>query len=306
MVGKTSYEELAAKMKALERELGMSKQTFDAMREERDLLKTIFTLTPDPIVVKDRDSVYRAANPAFCRLLAKPEEEIVGKTDYDFLPRSEAEIYRQHDAKVMETGQPRVQITVSGRGAEKRWLRVSKAPIHDREGTCVGVFCSVSDMTEQKRAEKALSQREADFWKVNKELLDTNRALSVLATNIEKNWKEMEKRIGLTISSKVIPMVNELRKDKALQDKAELDMLATYVNDLTSGLTDGMVVATSLSSMELRIAAMVKNGLTSQEIARQLNISLHTVKTHRKNIRKKLKIQNSTVNLSSYLRSKME
>jgi len=58
--------------------------------------------------------------------------------------------------------------------------------------------------------------------------------------------------------------------------------------------------------MELRIAAMVKNGLTSQEIARQLNISLHTVKTHRKNIRKKLKIQNSTVNLSSYLRAKME
>ena len=170
----------------------------------------------------------------------------------------------------------------------------------------MGVFCSVSDMTEQKKAEKALSQREADFWKVNKELLDTNRALSVLAANIEKNWKEMEKRIGLTISSKVIPMVNELRKDKALQNKAELDMLATYVNDLTSGLTDGMVVATSLSSTELRIAAMVKNGLTSQEIARQLNISLHTVKTHRKNIRKKLKIQNSTVNLSSYLRAKME
>jgi DNA-binding CsgD family transcriptional regulator len=53
------------------------------------------------------------------------------------------------------------------------------------------------------------------------------------------------------------------------------------------------------------VAVMVKNGLTSQKIADMLYISLDTVKTHRKNIRKKLKIQNSKVNLTSYLRSRL-
>jgi DNA-binding CsgD family transcriptional regulator len=90
-----------------------------------------------------------------------------------------------------------------------------------------------------------------------------------------------------------------------MQRRAELDLLDTYIKDLTAGLTDGSVVATSLSPTELRIAAMVKNGLSSQAIAGQLHISLHTVKTHRKNIRKKLNIQKSGANLSSYLKSKM-
>ena len=53
------------------------------------------------------------------------------------------------------------------------------------------------------------------------------------------------------------------------------------------------------SSSELRIASMIKNGLTSQEIADLLHISLDTVKTHRRGIRKKLNLNNSNINLSS-------
>jgi PAS domain S-box-containing protein len=305
MTHKATYEELEESVRELQRQVRNMKKTRDAVREERDFFKTVFALAPDLLVMKDRNGVYRAVNPAFCRFLAMPEQKIIGRTDFDLFPRPEAETCRNDDEKVMETGKPRVQVRATVRGAEKKWLQVSKTPIFDETGTCLGVLSLVRDITQHRKAEEDLKKREADLFRVNKELLDTNRALSVLAANIEKNWKEMERGIGLTISSKVMPMVDLLRQDKGLRHRAELDMLATYVNNLTSGLANGMVVATSLSSTELRIAAMVKNGLTSQEIARQLNVSLHTVKTHRKHIRKKLKIQNSGINLSTYLKSKM-
>jgi DNA-binding CsgD family transcriptional regulator len=61
----------------------------------------------------------------------------------------------------------------------------------------------------------------------------------------------------------------------------------------------------ALTQTEVRVATLIKNGLSSQAIAKKLHVSLHTVKTHRRNIRKKLNVRNSSVNLVSYLRSIM-
>ncbi len=49
-----------------------------------------------------------------------------------------------------------------------------------------------------------------------------------------------------------------------------------------------------------------RNGLSSREVAKQLNLSEETVKTHRRNIRKKLNLHNTNVSLAAYLRSKWE
>jgi DNA-binding NarL/FixJ family response regulator len=47
---------------------------------------------------------------------------------------------------------------------------------------------------------------------------------------------------------------------------------------------------------------MVKNGLTSKEIASLLNISFLTIEKHRINIRRKLGIINKDINLTSFLK----
>lgn len=55
-----------------------------------------------------------------------------------------------------------------------------------------------------------------------------------------------------------------------------------------------------LSERELEITSLVCKGLTSKEIAEQLNISLHTVETHRKNILKKLNLKKTTALVDYY------
>ena len=63
-----------------------------------------------------------------------------------------------------------------------------------------------------------------------------------------------------------------------------------------------------LSERELEITNLVCNGMTSKEIAQQLNLSLHTVETHRKNILRKLNLKKTTALVdfyNNYIQSQM-
>jgi predicted transcriptional regulator len=153
--------------------------------------------------------------------------------------------------------------------------------------------------------QEELLRHKLDLVKVNKELLETNNALSVLARNIDINKEEAEKKIALTINSNIVPIIKKLKDCKTLKKhQTDLDTLTAYLNDITSSLLHGADVVVNLSPSEMRVASMIKNELTSKEIATKLYICLDTVKTHRRNIRKKLKIYKSDISLSNYLRQK--
>ena len=58
-----------------------------------------------------------------------------------------------------------------------------------------------------------------------------------------------------------------------------------------------------LSASEVRVALLIKEGMKNEEIATRLYISPETVKTHRKNIRKKLELQGSGKSLQDFLQT---
>jgi FixJ family two-component response regulator len=157
---------------------------------------------------------------------------------------------------------------------------------------------------KQSRSELLAQQQRLEH--LNTQLRDTNRALSIFAQNIERERAEVEKRIALKLRNLIIPMVVRLKKDKGLaRYEDQLDMLTMQVEDLTSGFTMDSRIAAVLSFTELRIASLIKNGITTDEIARQMHISESTVRTHRKNIRKKLKINNVQYSLRNFLNSRV-
>ena len=82
----------------------------------------------------------------------------------------------------------------------------------------------------------------------------------------------------------------------------EMDMIINMLQDVTSGANGsaGPLFA-NLTTTEARVASLIKIGMNSEKIAERLFISMDTVKTHRKNIRKKLKITNSQTDLREYL-----
>jgi FixJ family two-component response regulator len=158
---------------------------------------------------------------------------------------------------------------------------------------------AVKRALDTQKLEFDLLVRGRKLEEANEQIVDTNKSLSVLARNFEKTQDYTENQIIKKIRSLMIPIIKKLQRDKSLERyKAELSIL-------TFGLAGDMKIFGLLSFSELRIASMIMSGLTSQKIANELYISLRTVETHRKNIRKKLNINNSRQNLRDYLESRM-
>jgi len=157
-----------------------------------------------------------------------------------------------------------------------------------------------------RRTNKELEKKVRELEQATRQLMENNNALSVLARNLEKSRKESEKRVFQRAVMLMMPIVEKLRQAPRLKPyRTDLTLLEGYIKDLTSGFAGELKAVALLSMTEMRIASMIRNGMTSEEIAKHLYISVSTVKTHRKNIRKKLNLCNSRINLRTYLMSEI-
>jgi ATP/maltotriose-dependent transcriptional regulator MalT len=160
-------------------------------------------------------------------------------------------------------------------------------------------------LSEMKRKEKEFVRLKIYSEKINTELMETNQALSTLARNIDREKELLQNKIYNTIVTDVMPVITELQNNKTCQRcLADLEVLKIHLNGLFSSPTEYQDIITLLTEREMRVAVLIKKGLTNKKIANMLFISEHTVKTHRRNIRKKLKISDSNINLCSYLNRK--
>jgi len=160
---------------------------------------------------------------------------------------------------------------------------------------------------EVKHKREELLFNESKLKETNKQLMETNNALSVLAQNIDRTRKEAEFQISTKIRSSIMPLIEKFKESKHLAEfSVELGVLMDFMDDLLTGLSMEPQIAHVLSATEFRVAALIKNGLTSDEIANHMYVSPFTVKSHRRNIRKKLHLSHSNHSLKTYLQSKFE
>lgn len=159
--------------------------------------------------------------------------------------------------------------------------------------------------SEQLKFESKRYRERVD--KMNAKQVETNNALKVLAENVLSQKEEVEKHLAWKLKSLLLPIVVTLKRDKYVLDKykVELDLMIQEIEDFAVGLSGNARIALTLSPTEFRIASLIKNGLSSDEISERLNIAVTTVRTHRRNIRRKLKLDDPSCNLYSYLSSEL-
>ena len=128
------------------------------LKEQRQLLQTILDAIPDFVSLQNRHSVYRSVNKAFCKIIDKNKNEIIGKTDFDLFPRQQAETQQQEDLEIFSTGKPLIKESKLVGPEETKWLHVVKIPVLETDGKVSGILCSGRDITELKLVQEHLSQ----------------------------------------------------------------------------------------------------------------------------------------------------
>lgn len=74
------------------------------LENERARLRVLLETIPDLVWLKDEAGVYLFCNQQFEHLYGAREAQIVGKTDYHFVDREQADFFRDHDRKAQAAG----------------------------------------------------------------------------------------------------------------------------------------------------------------------------------------------------------
>ncbi|MFP4394778.1 MAG: PAS domain S-box protein [Anaerolineales bacterium] len=167
----------------ISRDITERKRAQDALRKSKSLFQSLVESMPQSVFSKDLMGRFTFANQRYCKMEGKSLAEIVGQTDFDLHPLELARQYREDDQRVMELEEVLDRVEVHQPiGGEPFYVQVIKTPIYDAEGQVIGLLGMFWDITERKRMEQALREREErlqlamdaaehGFWDWN---MDTN------------------------------------------------------------------------------------------------------------------------------------
>ena len=137
-----------------------------------------------------------------------------------------------------------------------------------------------------------------------KALQDANAAIRAVLERIEEEKKEIYLDIQANVDKIIMPILHALSYDLPQPKRKYAEILRTSLEEIISPFVNRLSKNhLSLTPTEVNICNMIKSGLRTKEIARIRNVSEATINRHREHIRRKLKINNSDINLVTYLQS---
>lgn len=125
---------------------------------EKDFLNTIFNTIPDLLWLKDINGIYLKCNHTFEQFYRVSEDEIVGKTDYDFLEKSQADTIKKYDLLTLESKKTttKEQILACKDNSYKGTFEITKIPMKDEKGNINAILGIARDIDERKQREEKL------------------------------------------------------------------------------------------------------------------------------------------------------
>lgn len=301
---------------AVHADITASKQAEQELWKQYELQRVLLSTIPAYVYVKDTDSVYLLGNKQFSELSGIPENEIPGKVDYDFFSETDADCFRKDDAEIITTGKAKLNYEMKGMDGkgDTIWFSTSKVPFFDPYDKKAGLVGICVNITARKRAEEELEryrkhledmvvERTAELEGKNITLQELNTTLKVLLKQREDDKKDLEERFVMNVQSLVLPYVERMKKGPLdIVQRPYLDIIEAHLHEIATPLLKNLRQF-NLTPKEIKVAALVRQGRATKGIAEILGISTGSIDIHRKNVRKKLGLSNTKVNLQSYLES---
>jgi PAS domain S-box-containing protein len=286
----------------------------EAMRESEKRLNLITENMVDCVALLDTSGTYQFVTPSYREVLGYSPEELVGISGFSFLHPDDLEYVLKLYMDGMEQGLCEIQYETSLRHKNGHYvpLEVRARSLKDTNGKITGVILAARDITERKlteeelekyrkQLEKMVKERTAELENKNITLQELNTTLKVLLAQREDDKKDMEERFVLNVRNLVLPYVERMKKGPLdITQRPYLEIIETHLNEIATPLLKNMRQF-KLTPREIKVAALVKQGRSTKEIAEILRISTGSIDIHRKHIREKLGLKDRKANLQAYI-----
>jgi len=289
-----------------------SKQAEDALRRSEEKFRNFLDNLGDVAYETDPKGNVTYASKMGENITGVPLKDIIGKPFLPLLAKESHEKAIDIYQRTLNGEKPEYELTFTN----GKICQFKNEPLRDKDDKIIGVFGIARDITKRKQMENALrkareeleirvKERTESLEIKTKNLEEVNTALKVLLEKRDEDKTDIEEKVMANVKQLVVPYLEKLKtsglneRQMAYADVLESNLdniISPFSNRLSSKLLD-------LSPTEIRIANLVKHGRNTKEIAEMMGVSIRTIDTHRRNIRKKLGLNRKKSNLRTHLLS---
>lgn len=187
------------------------------------------------------------------------------------------------------------------------WFDCTFAHLKEVSLSSDGYLAILKDVTEHVRQREILEAKVAErteaLQQEKKQLEEMNVTLRTVMKSVDNELEAYQANVEDIVRTAMLPALRTLYREKSESIRTSyLDILQDQLLKLTpGGGCDHHALLLKLTPMEMKVCQFIQAGATSKEIAEALNLSIVTIQTHRRNIRRKLDLQNRHVNLYTFL-----
>ncbi|MBN2612354.1 MAG: PAS domain S-box protein [Bacteroidales bacterium] len=191
-----NLEEMHATQEDLERQLEENQKTQEELAREKILMDALMDNVPEYIYFKDRDSKFIRNSKSHARLFGfENPKDISGKSDFDFFADEHARPAYEGEQKIIKTGKPILDLVEREvkKDGSISWVSTTKLPLRDQKGKIVGTFGISKDITESKKMEMEIKEKNEELLSQEEELRQNLEEMQTIQEDLKRRLDENEK-----------------------------------------------------------------------------------------------------------------
>jgi PAS domain S-box-containing protein len=276
-------------------------------RETVEFINKIVESSMDGIAICDAKGKIISVNKALINICKFNKDELTGEYMSILKPKDESikTNFSKEMKNLFEKGFISYEAIHEAKDGSYVNVECNSSMIKNDEGDYIAGISIVRDITKRKKDEKTLIKRGQELEDKTRNLKESNIALKVLLDKRTADKTDVEDKVLSNIKELVFPFL-EILKQTRLSDKqtAYMEIIESNLRNVISPFLDRLSTQYSnFTPNEIKVANLIREGLTTKEIASLLNSSTCTIDFHRHNIRQKLGLKHKKINLQTYLTS---
>lgn len=187
-------------------------------------------------------------------------------------------------------------------------FRMRISPLNAVSLASDGYLVMLTDVTshvhQREALERVVAERTEALREEKAHLEEMNITLRTVLRNIDGERAEINREVARKVHAMLLPALDHLEAD--MEPEVRRGYLTVIRDQLLRLAPDDAgpdPLLLRLSPAEMRICQFIQAGSPTKDIASALNLSVETVQTHRKNIRRKLGLHGKDASLCAFLRS---